>query len=93
MCMDIFNRKYVATLKRSILAHEASNTRQAKLIEQLRTDRDGWRAKYELFSLTPEAKADVEAAFARGAEAERRQIVNTILGTPTRFAVSKTEGQ
>jgi hypothetical protein len=30
------------------------------------TERDDWRAKYELLYHTPEVKADIESAFSRG---------------------------
>ena len=41
-------------------------------------DLDMWRAKYELSQLTPEVKADTEAAFKRGAQFAKQQALQNV---------------
>ena len=43
-------------------------------------DLDMWRSLYELSQLTPEVKADTEAAFKRGMEFSKRQVLNGVMG-------------
>jgi DNA-binding transcriptional regulator GbsR (MarR family) len=61
---------YVETLRELEEEHEKDINEldyEFDVMEQkLTKDRDEWRAKYELLSLTPEVKADTEAAFKRG---------------------------
>ncbi len=46
--------------------------------EASKNDLDMWRKKYELSQLTPEVKADTEAAFKRGATFARGVMLNNI---------------
>ena len=44
-------------------------------LDNVREERDEWRAKYELMYHTPEFKADTEAAFARGADKMKTSLI------------------
>lgn len=49
-----------------------------KAAEASKADLNIWREKYELSQLSPEIKADIEAAFKRGASFARTALVNNI---------------
>lgn len=56
-------------------SEHAEQTRNHRIERySLIAERDEWRTKYELLSLTPEVKADTEAAFKRGEDAARNKF-------------------
>jgi len=68
---------------------DATHSREAwkSAAEATKTNLDDWRAKYELSQLTPEIKADTEAAFKRGAQFAKQQMINAICDLATNLKV------
>lgn len=53
--------------------------RYSSLYEMADNDARGWRQRFELSQLTPEVKADTEAAFTRGEQNAKAKISATLM--------------
>jgi hypothetical protein len=63
-----------------------SRDRWKQAAEAAKSDLDMWRKKYELSQLTPEVKADTEAAFKRGSNFAKTTMLNNIREMITHIA-------
>jgi predicted nucleic acid-binding Zn-ribbon protein len=59
--------------------------------EAAKSDLQMWRAKFELSQTSPEIKADTEAAFTRGAQFAKQQLLNNILFIAQSISVQEPE--
>lgn len=73
------SKKKVNDLKLELLDAKQNAYNWRIAAEAAKKDLNMWRAKYELSQLTPEVKADTEAAFTRGAQFAKTQALNNLM--------------
>lgn len=59
--------------------------------EAAKADLNVWRAKFELSQTNPEVKADTEAAFTRGANFAKQQLINNLIFIAQNIMTSEPE--
>lgn len=84
--MFISRKKYIElqeslrTLRQNSQIERESTAFWKDTSDNWRMDATHWREKYELSQLTPEVKADTEAAFKRGEESARKKLTAFLIG-------------
>ena len=72
-------KKKIEGLNEALYRATLAKTAWEKAAEAAKNDLNMWRQKYELSCLTPEVKADTEAAFSRGAEFSKRIALQNVM--------------
>lgn len=82
-------KKQIEDLRGDTFLLETQSRAWQRAAEAAKRDLDMWRKKYELSQLTPEVKADTEAAFKRGAIFARGVMLNNIKDMITNVPVEE----